>query len=151
MMSGLIGPTRAAIERRRAVPVLRYLETIIHPRWPTPLSRQPSALILDARWYPIPLSNIVPALVIALISLAYLEEEGLVLAIALLAAAVVLLVAWAAIWRRGMDQPRLVAHHAVPQTSHLIAPACRLHRLRPARHADGARRPRRHPAPRPRL
>jgi hypothetical protein len=35
---------------------------------------------------PIPLSNVVPVLVIALISLAYLEEDGVLLSIALLAA-----------------------------------------------------------------
>jgi hypothetical protein len=46
---------------------------------------------------PIPLSNVVPALVIALISLAYLEEDGLLLSIALLAAVIVLMVAMAAV------------------------------------------------------
>ena len=48
---------------------------------------------------PIPLSNVVPALVIALISLAYLEEDGVLLSIALLAAVIVLAVATAAIWQ----------------------------------------------------
>ena len=48
---------------------------------------------------PIPLSNIVPALVIALISLAYLEEDGVLLSIALLAAVIVLAVATAAVWQ----------------------------------------------------
>ena len=47
---------------------------------------------------PIPLSNVVPALVIALISLAYIEEDGVLLSIALLAAVIVLTVATAAIW-----------------------------------------------------
>ncbi len=47
---------------------------------------------------PIPLSNVVPALVIALISLAYLEEDGLLLSIALLAAVIVLTVALVAVW-----------------------------------------------------
>jgi len=47
---------------------------------------------------PIPLSNVVPALVIALISLAYLEEDGILLSIALLAAAIVLTVAAGAVW-----------------------------------------------------
>jgi hypothetical protein len=47
---------------------------------------------------PIPLSNVVPTLVIALISLAYLEEDGALLSIALLAAIIVLTVATAAIW-----------------------------------------------------
>jgi hypothetical protein len=40
----------------------------------------------------VPLSNVVPALLVALISLAYLEEDGLLLSIALLAALVVLTV-----------------------------------------------------------
>jgi hypothetical protein len=47
---------------------------------------------------PVPLSNIVPALVIALISLAYLEDDGLLLSIGLLAAAIVLTVEFGAIW-----------------------------------------------------
>jgi hypothetical protein len=47
---------------------------------------------------PIPLSNVIPALVIALVSLAYLEEDGLLLSIALLAAVIVLMVATAAVW-----------------------------------------------------
>jgi hypothetical protein len=47
---------------------------------------------------PIPLSNVVPALVIALISLAYLEEDGMLLAIAPVAAVIVLTVALAAAW-----------------------------------------------------
>ena len=47
---------------------------------------------------PIPLSNVVPAVVIALISLAYLEEDGLLLTIALLTAFIVLTVASAVVW-----------------------------------------------------
>jgi hypothetical protein len=47
---------------------------------------------------PIPFSNIVPALVIALISLAYLEEDGLLLSIALLASIIVMATAFAAVW-----------------------------------------------------
>ncbi len=47
---------------------------------------------------PIPLTNVVPSVVIALISLGYLEEDGLVLSIGLLAAVVVLALAAAAVW-----------------------------------------------------
>jgi hypothetical protein len=47
---------------------------------------------------PIPLSNVVPALTIALISLAYLEGDGVLLSIALLAALVLLSVAAVAGW-----------------------------------------------------
>jgi hypothetical protein len=45
------------------------------------------------------LSNVVPALVIALISLAYLEEDGLLLSIALLVAVTVLAVAAVSVWQ----------------------------------------------------
>ena len=47
---------------------------------------------------PIPFSNVVPALVIALISLAYLEEDGLLLLLAFLAAILVMAVEFTAIW-----------------------------------------------------
>jgi hypothetical protein len=90
---------------QRAVPVLRYLEKVIHPRWPTPLEatkRLVGAVVVILNttlvFIPIPLSNVVPALVIALISLAYLEEDGLLLSIALLAAVIVLTVELVAVW-----------------------------------------------------
>jgi hypothetical protein len=47
---------------------------------------------------PIPLSNVVPALVIVLIALAYIEDDGVLLSIGLLAALVVLTVVAAAVW-----------------------------------------------------
>ena len=90
---------------QRAVPVLKFLEKFIHPRWSTPV--EPTrrvvgtvvmllsiALVLA----PIPLSNVVPAVVMALISLAYLAEDGLLLALAMLAAVVVLTLAVGAVW-----------------------------------------------------
>ena len=90
---------------QRSVPVLRYLEKAVHPRWHTPLEATKRlvgavVLMLSATlvFIPIPLSNVVPALVIALISLAYLEEDGVLLLIAMLIAVVVLLVATAAAW-----------------------------------------------------
>jgi hypothetical protein len=91
---------------QRALPVLKFLEKMIHPRWRTPLGatkRLVGAVVMILNitvvFSPIPLSNIVPGLVILLISLAYLEEDGLLLSIALLAAFIVLLVAAAAIWQ----------------------------------------------------
>ena len=77
-------PTRrVAAVAQRSVPVLRYLEKLIHPRWHAHFEaakRLVGAVIalLSATlvFFPIPLSNMVPALVIALISLAYLEEDG---------------------------------------------------------------------------
>jgi hypothetical protein len=100
-------PTRhLAALIQRAVPVLRYLEKTIHPRWPTPFEATKRLVgavivILNATllFTPLPLSNILPALVIALISLAYLEEDGLLLSIALMAAVIVLAVELAVVWQ----------------------------------------------------
>ncbi len=57
-------------------------------------------LILSAAlvFIPIPMSNVVPALVIVLIALAWLEEDGLLLVIAMLAGVGVSLLALAAVW-----------------------------------------------------
>jgi hypothetical protein len=90
---------------RRTIPMLRYLERTIHPRWPTPPEATKrvigvAVMILSIRLMivPLPLSNIVPALVIALISLAYLEEDGLLLSIALFIGIVVLAVDTGLVW-----------------------------------------------------
>jgi hypothetical protein len=98
-------PTRRlAALVRRAVPVLKYLERIIHPRWAAVLKASKRldgivVVLLSATLLaPIPLSNVVPALVIALISLAYLEEDGLLLALALVVGVIVLALAVAAAW-----------------------------------------------------
>ncbi|WP_050995039.1 exopolysaccharide biosynthesis protein [Bradyrhizobium liaoningense] len=99
-------PTRhLAALVQRAIPVLRYLEKLIHPRWPTPLdatNRVVGAVVvllnISLLFTPVPLSNVVPALVIALIALTYLEEDGLLLSIALLIGGVVLAVELAVVW-----------------------------------------------------
>jgi len=99
-------PTRhLAAVVQRSVPLLRYLEKVVHPRWHTPLEatkRLVGAVVVVLSvtlvFIPIPMSNVVPALVIALISLAYLEDDGVLLSIALLAAVIVLTAATAAVW-----------------------------------------------------
>ena len=90
---------------RRAVPILRRIETLIHPRWRTPVD--PTArlvgvavLLLSATliFIPVPLSNIVPALAIVLLSLAWLEDDGLLLAIAMAFGLILAALALAAVW-----------------------------------------------------
>jgi hypothetical protein len=90
---------------QRCLPGLRFLETVIHPRWHTALgpSRRIAGvviIVLGASLVasPIPFSNVVPALVVALISIAYLEEDGLLLSIALIAALIVLATAVMSVW-----------------------------------------------------
>jgi hypothetical protein len=81
---------------RRALPALRWLEGYSYPRWHLlfEATRHVVALVLLLLGFtlltPVPLSNVVPALVVVAISLAFLERDGLLLTIALAAAAVVL-------------------------------------------------------------
>jgi hypothetical protein len=102
-----IYPLRAAALTgvvRRALPVVMALEKIVHPRWPIPpriskLAAGVAILALSGLFLaPLPLIQIVPALLVALIALAYLEEDGLLLCLALLGAFILLAVATAAIW-----------------------------------------------------
>ncbi|WP_377805767.1 exopolysaccharide biosynthesis protein [Azospirillum sp. A29] len=89
----------------RAVPLLRRMETVIRPRWKTPFeaTKRVVGLVVLALtsvfFIPIPLSNIVPAVTIMLIALAYLEEDGVLLALSLAAAAGVILVAAFTVWQ----------------------------------------------------
>lgn len=89
----------------RAVPVLRAVEGFVHPRWPMPFEVTKRgvglvvlllALLLLA---PIPLSNVPPALAIALLAIAWLEEDGILLCIALAASALLLAIAAGAVWQ----------------------------------------------------
>ena len=103
---------------QRAISVLKYLEKVVRPRCPTPpdLTKRVVGifvLLLSARLLlmPIPLSNILPAILIALISLGYLEEDGVLLWISLLAALVVLAVDLRLVWDilHGAKPMRLLA------------------------------------------
>jgi hypothetical protein len=98
--------------------VLKYLEKVVRPRCPTPpeLTKRVVGIfvvLLSARLLlmPIPLSNILPAILIALISLGYLEEDGVLLWISLLAALVVLAVDLRLVWDilHGAKPMRLLA------------------------------------------
>jgi hypothetical protein len=86
----------------RAIYVLKYLEKAVHPRWPMTFAVAKRAvgviillLAVVLLLTPVPLSNVAPATVISLISVAYLEEDGLLLSAAFLAA--IILIA-AAVW-----------------------------------------------------
>jgi hypothetical protein len=83
----------------RTIAALRFIEKAIYPRWPMPAETTKrivglAVMILSVRLLvvPLPLSNIVPALVIALISLAYLESDGLSLLISLIAGLTILVI-----------------------------------------------------------
>lgn len=89
---------------RRARPLLAVLEKIVHPRWAISprifrLVAGVAILALSGLFLaPLPLIQIVPALLVALIALAYLEQDGLLLCISVLGAVILLAVTTAAIW-----------------------------------------------------
>ena len=94
--------------------MLRYLEKVVHPRWPTAFEATrrfvgvvilllTAALLLT----PIPFSNLAPAVLIVLISLAYIEEDGLLLCLAFFAALILISIALGAVWGAIFSAPHL--------------------------------------------
>ena len=95
----------------RLVIALRFAERAIHPRWHKP-GRATTRLVgvvimllsVQLVLIPVPFSNILPAVIAAVISLAYLEKDGLFLCLGLLAGLILLGVDTAiiaeAIWNR---------------------------------------------------
>jgi hypothetical protein len=88
----------------RAVPVLERMEAVIHPRLPTPFRSTKrligfSVLLLATTFVlPVPFSQLIPALVIMLIAFAYLEKDGVLLCISVIAALASLFVTAATVW-----------------------------------------------------
>jgi hypothetical protein len=89
----------------RAIHVLKYLEKFIHPRWPRTFEAAKRAvgvmvllLTVVLLLTPVPLSNVVPAMVISVIALAYIEEDGLLLSVGFIAAIILIGLGSAAVW-----------------------------------------------------
>jgi hypothetical protein len=88
----------------RVVPVLAFLEQFVHPRWPTPFETTKrvvgGVILLTGGLFlpPVPLTNLPPAFVVMLISIAYLEEDGVLLSIGLGCALLLLAGALVALW-----------------------------------------------------
>jgi len=86
------------------VPRLAWVERLIRPRWPAVFAttRQlvGTAMLLVGLTLisPVPFSHVVPALVIMLLALAYLEEDGFAHLLALVAAFCSLAVTGATLW-----------------------------------------------------
>jgi hypothetical protein len=88
----------------RALPLLRFIEAASRPRWHTPVHATKRTvglivlLLAIAAIWPIPLINVVPALMIVLISLAYLREDGVLLCISIAAALLALALFGTFVW-----------------------------------------------------
>jgi hypothetical protein len=99
-----IGTWRLAPLIDRTTPLLKRMENFIHPRWRTPFEATKRfvglvvLLLAITMFSPFPFSHIIPALVVMLISFAYLEEDGVLLCISLAAALVSLAITAATVW-----------------------------------------------------
>ncbi len=88
----------------RTIPLLRRMEKLIRPRWPTPFEttkRVVGVVILLLALTlvgPIPLSHVIPSVAVMLVALAYLEEDGVMLCIALAIAVCSLAITAATVW-----------------------------------------------------
>ncbi|HJQ56130.1 MAG TPA: exopolysaccharide biosynthesis protein [Vineibacter sp.] len=88
----------------RLVPILRRLEMLVRPRWQTPsgtTKRVIGAIMLllaMSMLAPVPLGHVPPAVVVMLLAFAYLEDDGLLLWLALIAATAVLAAMVVVVW-----------------------------------------------------
>jgi hypothetical protein len=95
----------------RAIPLIKVLENFIRPRWQMPFVASKrivgfTVLLLATTFFvPILFSNVIPGVVTVLIAFAYLEEDGVLLCLALGTAFVSLAITFAEIWAtvRGAD------------------------------------------------
>lgn len=109
MLPAFIAERRVATARvagvfKRATPVLKWLERFVRPRWRTPFEATKRVVgfvilaLAPTLIWPFPFSHVIPSLVIGLLSLAYLEEDGVLLCVALAAAVLSLAITAATVW-----------------------------------------------------
>lgn len=109
VLPGAFGRRKIPVDRlaraiRFLVPRLRWVERLFHPRWPMGLWATERVtgllmLLLGATLIsPFPFSHLIPAGVIMLLALAYLEEDGIALLVALVAALASMTITAAALW-----------------------------------------------------
>ena len=99
-----VSTARIAAVVARAAAALKRVERFIRPRWRTPFEatkRVVGVVVLalaPTLVWPFPFSHIIPALVIGLLALAYLEEDGVLLCLGLGAAVLSLAITGATVW-----------------------------------------------------
>jgi hypothetical protein len=88
----------------RVMPLLRRLERVVRPRWLAEFDATERIvgctiiLMAASMFSPFPFSHVIPLLVTMLIAVAYLEDDGLLLCIGLVAALVSLAITAVALW-----------------------------------------------------
>lgn len=92
LLPGFLGRRRISVEKlartiRFIVPRIRWIETLIRPRWPRGFAtgrRLTGILVLLLGLtliLPVPFSHIIPAVTIMVLAIAFLEEDGVALTV----------------------------------------------------------------------
>jgi hypothetical protein len=88
----------------RVTPTLRRIERAVMPRWSTPFGTRKrvvgliTLLLGGTLLVPVPFSHVLPIAAIMLLAFAFLEEDGLILAIAVAIALISLAISAATLW-----------------------------------------------------
>jgi hypothetical protein len=99
-----ISTTSLAAVSSRVAAALKRVERFIRPRWRTPFAATKRVIgvvvlaLAPTLIWPFPFSHIIPALVIILLALALLEQDGILLCLALVAALASLVMTGATVW-----------------------------------------------------
>ncbi len=99
-----IATDKLAVMLARVIPALRLLERFVRPRWPTPFGATQrviggAVLLLGLGLLaPFPLSNVPIGVTVVLVAFAHLEEDGVLLALALVLALGLFAVGAVALW-----------------------------------------------------
>jgi hypothetical protein len=109
VLPAVVARRRIGVERLARViavvtPRLQWVERLVRPRWPTSFraTRRATGVVMLLLGLtlvsPVPFGHVVPALVIMLLAVAYLEEDGVALLVALVAALCSLAMTGATLW-----------------------------------------------------
>lgn len=109
VLPGFVARRKISVRRldraiRFAAPRLRWVERLVRPRWHTPFGSTQRLtgivmLLLGLTMLsPVPFGQLLPALVVMLLALAYLEKDGIALTVALVAALASFAVTGVTVW-----------------------------------------------------
>jgi hypothetical protein len=90
---------------KRFMPLLKFVERVSLPRWPTPAGATKRAvgllvlLLAISGIGPLPLINVLPAVAIALLAIAYIQEDGVLLTVSFIIGISSLLIFGFIVWK----------------------------------------------------
>ena len=123
ILPGRLGRTRLRVERLRAavtrmLPIILYIERFVRPRWVW-ATRPPAENFIGALtivlaivlFIPLPFTNFMPAVAMIVISLGFLERDGVIVTIGLVTSVIALAIGFTAIFFGAEAMAHLLAKY----------------------------------------